>query len=231
MSLKYGAFGAAVVSAAAMAHADVYNDATGDTFLSPNDPHMDIASIEITNDASKLYLTLQLAGAIDNPNWGKYGVLMDTRTGGTNDPSNGWFRPIQTTNLNDFWVGSWVDSGGGAQVWEFDGANWFEKTATYSGVQITQDLSQAAAGKVSWAIDLATLGLGVGDIVLFDAVSSGGGGGDPGVDHLSRADLATSDWSVPSASGAYLSYTVVPAPGAATLLGLGGLLAARRRRA
>lgn len=232
MSLRTLVAGAAAVGFAGLAHADVYNDSVGDLFQDASGfAHLDIASVEVSNDATKLYLTLNLAGDAINPDWGKYGVMLDTRGGGTNTPTNPWVRNINSSNLNDFWIGSWVNGGGGAQLWEFDGVNWFEKTATYSGSEISQDLSAAAAGTVAWAIDLATLGLTVGDVVLFDVITTGGTDGDPGVDHLSRLDLATGGWGEASTAGNYLAYTIVPAPGAAALLGFGGLLAARRRRA
>jgi MYXO-CTERM domain-containing protein len=61
-------------------------------------------------------------------------------------------------------------------------------------------------------------------------VTTGGGGGDPGVDHLSLATIATPNWQTGSSSGAFLDYHVEPAPGTVAVVGLAGILAARRRR-
>ena len=88
-----------------------------------------------------------------------------------------------------------------------------------------------AAGIQHLAVSLAALGLSAGDVLEFDVFTTGGGA-DPGVDHLSRIDEATPDWGTTSVAGAFLSYTVqaVPTPGSLALIGLGGLVAGRRRR-
>ena len=86
------------------------------------------------------------------------------------------------------------------------------------------------AGVQMWRISLASLNLVIGDTFTFDIITTGGTGGDPGVDHLTRADLATPFWDTQSVAGQFFSYPVVPAPGAIALVGLGGLVAARRRR-
>jgi hypothetical protein len=104
--------------------------------------------------------------------------------------------------------------------------------ATYAaGTDIQADDTNHAAGTQRIAVSLAALGLSAGDVLMFD-VATTGGGFDPGVDHLSRADFATDDWANQSTSGDYLAYTIaaVPAPGSVALLGLGGLVATRRRR-
>jgi hypothetical protein len=77
-------------------------------------------------------------------------------------------------------------------------------------------------------MSLASLGLSGGQTIYFDVATSGGGN-DPGVDHLSRTDKATSGWGSASTSGDFLAYTPVPTPGAIALLGLAGLAGRRRR--
>jgi MYXO-CTERM domain-containing protein len=73
------------------------------------------------------------------------------------------------------------------------------------------------------------MGLSAGQTFYFDVATSGGGN-DPGVDHLSRSTPATPGWGTASIAGPFLSYTVTPAPGAVALLGVAGLIGARRRR-
>jgi hypothetical protein len=74
----------------------------------------------------------------------------------------------------------------------------------------------------------ALMGLTGNGTFTFDVLTTGGGA-DPGVDHLSRADQSTPGWGTTSVAGSFLSYTI-PAPGAAGLLALAGLAASRRRR-
>ena len=73
------------------------------------------------------------------------------------------------------------------------------------------------------------MNLSVGSVISFDVATTGVGENDPGVDHLSRNVIATTGWGNPSVAGAFLTYTVVPGPGAFALLGLAGLVSRRRR--
>jgi len=232
---------AALAMATGAAQADVYGDNSGwhvgggdlhDFFFQQGFDHLDITQVEVTNDASFIYFDISVVGDLDATSWGKYVIGMDTgRVAGTN--TDAWGRNIDWgSGMTDF-VGSWADDGGsgaGGELHAWDGAAWGLTDATYlAGTEIQGDDSNHAAGTQRIAVSLSALGLSVGDVVLFD-VASTGGGFDPGVDHLSLADFATDDWANQSTSGQYLSYTVVPAPGSAALLGLGGLVALRRRR-
>jgi hypothetical protein len=149
--------------------------------------------------------------------------------GGASD--NGWTRPINWTGGQgiDFWVGTWADNGGygmGGELRSQPGGALLDATYT-TGLLISGSTSNF---KQTITLSRAALGLTGDDTFRFDVMSSGGGGSDPGVDHLSRSDLATSDWSVASDSGTFLSYTI-PSPSVLALAGMGGLVAARRRRA
>ncbi len=222
------AFAAAVGSTAS---ATVYGDATGDVFEGPP-AFFDITSVEVTNDAFNLYLTINLAQGLDpndgGQNWGKYGVLFDTADGGSG--TTGWTRNVSTPEVNDFWIGSWVDGGGGAQLWAFEGGAW-NQTASAGEPALGFDMSGVGSGVVRFTVSLAALGLQIGDTFLFDVLTTGNNDSHGGFDHLSRGDQATPGWNDPSTPGAYLSYTVVPAPGVASLaaVGLAGWAGRRRR--
>ncbi len=232
---------AALAMIAGGAQAEVYLDNSGwhvtggdlhDTFYSQGFDHLDITQVEVTNDANFIYFDISVVGDLDGTNWGKYLIGMNTgRNAGTN--TDAWGRNIDWAGgLTDF-VGSWADDGGtgvGAELHAWDGAAWNLTDATYAaGTEIMGDDANHAAGVQRIAVSLSALGVGVGDVIMFD-VATTGGGFDPGVDHLSRQDFSTDDWGNQSVSGQYLSYTIIPAPGSAALLGLGGLVALRRRR-
>lgn len=223
---------AVLAATAGIATADVYNDAAGDVFDS-GFTHLDIQSVELTNDATWLYVSVTAGSDLDATNWGKYGIGINNGKDSA-DTGNGWGRPIDWNGQAiTHWSATWADDGGsgvGGEIYNFDGG-WTLIDATYAaGTDVQGDDSMHGAGVQMWRISLASLNLVAGDTMTFDVISSGGGGGDPGVDHLSNASLATPFWDTPSVAGEFLSYTIVPAPGAFALLGLGGLAAARRRR-
>lgn len=226
---------AAFASLAGGVSADVFNDNSGnhldggdlhDFFASQGFNHLDIVSATITNDLTNLHVSIQLNGDLDATNWGKYALAINNGSG-PSDAGNGWGRNIGWNGQEiTHWVATWADGDGtgiGGQVWSFDGG-WSE-TGAISG----SDDSQHAAGVQTFSIALADLGLAIGDTFRFDIVSTGGGN-DPGVDHLSNADFATDFWGTTSTAGSFLSYRVIPSPGALAVLGLGGLMGVRRRR-
>ena len=213
---------AALALSAGTSFGAIYADATGDIAV-PN-PNLDISGVTVTNTATSLTFSIQVTDNVAATNWGKYLIFIDTNGNASGRADNPWTRPINTNGrLNDIYIGSWIDGGGGTQLWK-DIGGWVQ---TDGGVP---DLSQAAAGTTSITFSLAQLGLVPGQTIFFDVATSGGGSGDPGIDHLSVAGQATSGWGNPSTAGAYASYTLVPSPGSFGLLALGGLAALRRRR-
>jgi hypothetical protein len=222
----------AVAGLAFAAQADVYSDATNDLFNN-GFGHLDISSVAVTHDASNIYFSINTRSSPVATNWGKYCIAINTVGSSINSSGNGWGRPVNWNGQGvDFWIGSWADGPGfGGELRQMTNSSNNDNTllaATYvPGPGISG--STTAAGQLI-TVSRALLGLNSDQTFAFDVITSGGGGNDPGVDHLSRADLATTDWSVPSTAGSFLSYTI-PAPGAAGLLGLAGLAAARRRRA
>jgi MYXO-CTERM domain-containing protein len=193
-----------------------YNDAFLDTFDNGLD-NLDIGLVTMSDDGVNLTISVETRGF---QNWTKYMIYLDTAAGGTT--SNAWGRPVNLTSEIEHYIGSWVDApSDNAQLWSWGGS--WNQTGT---------LTNTVSGNVvSWTMSLASLGLSGGETIYFDIATSGGGSNDPGVDHLSRSDLATSGWGEASTSGDFLAYQVsgVPAPGAIALLGLAGLAGRRRR--
>lgn len=218
----------ALAAAAGIAGAQVtYNDAANDLFDN-GFAHLDILSVTVSHDATDLYFTITTRGDVSSPNWGKFCIGIDV-AGGVNDAGNGWNRPINWNGQGiDFWVGTWADNpgfGGELRAMNGSGGNVLLDATYTTGTLINGTSTVTQNIRVS----RAPMGLVDGSTFNFDVLTSGGGGGDPGVDHLSRGDQATPGWGTPSVAGQFLSYTI-PAPGAMALLGLGGLMIARRRR-
>lgn len=208
-----------LVIAGASQAGTVYGDAAFDLFDNGVD-NLDILNVDVSNTATDLTITVETRGFA---NWTKYLLFLNTGAA-AQSAGNGWNRPISYNGQTiDHFIGSWVDAAdNNSQLYSFNG-NW-NLDSTF-----TNDQSDIANRRVSWTVSLASLGLDFGDSLLFDVGTSGGGEFDTTVDLLSRQDQATDWWTNPATSGEFRKYVVVPAPGAAMLLGLAGVFARRRR--
>ncbi len=207
------------ISLAASANAGIYTDPNFDLFDNGLD-NLDISSVSVSDDGVNLSIAVTTRGF---QNWTKYMMYFDTQpTGGTS--TNAWSRPVNLSGASiEYYMGSWVDqASNNSQFVSWTGSAWNWGSESY--------LTNSVSGNtVTWQISLASMGLSAGSTFYFDIATSGGGN-DPGVDHLSRSDQATPGWGTASTAGAFLSYTVTPAPGAVALLGVAGLIGSRRRK-
>jgi hypothetical protein len=219
---KIGALGVAVaMMLVGQSGADLYNDAIGDEAF-PN-PHMDIVSVEVMNDASDIMFTINLTGDPIATDWGKYLVAIDSVIGG-DTVGNGWGRPISMPSGMDYWIGSWVDWGDGAEVYSWSSSNtWDLVDAAYGADSTDMLLPVKTTNSVTLTTSLASMGLGVGDTLVFDVFTTGGGGTDGAIDALSDPNPTVAGWSDQYDSGSTLSYTVIPEPATVGLVGLFGL--------
>ena len=207
-----------------------YFDAVGDEAF-PN-PHLDIASVEINNTATDILFTINLTGDPIATDWGKYMVAIDSVGGG--DPvGNGWGRPISMPSGMDYWIGSWVDWGDGAEVYSWNTTSnvWDLVDAAYGADSSDILLPVKTTSSVTLQTSLSSLGLGIGDTFTLDVFTSGGGGTDSAIDALSDPSTTVLNWGDPYNSTSTLTYTVVPEPTILALCGLGvaSLLVFRRR--
>ena len=229
-----------LASLTAAVHANpgvVYNDATGD--INPNigtgNGTLDLVRMEVSHTATDLVFALTVNGNVATTDWGKFMIgISNGSAGDTSVNGNGWARPINMgspTGGMTNWIGSWVDQGGGAENRSW-AASWGLVGATYNSNFGSFAISSGAQSTITYTVSMASLGLAAGNTFYFDAYSSGGGSGDSAVDALANPNFAISSWPGPytsSSTTGIFSYTI-PAPGALALLGVAGLIGARKRR-
>lgn len=194
----------------------VYNDATGDLFDNSMS-NLDIHYVTVYHTDVSVSMYIEVGENISNADWGKYLIAIDAYEGGAAD--NPWGRNIDYSGVEtDRFIGSWVNGGGGVAGYKHFGG-WNENNSGLS--MFVEDSSVTITFSREW--------LGA-DITQFNFdVMSSSDGDAPGVDHLSRSDVATPGWADTSHSGDFLTYNL-PAPGALVLLGIAGLAGTRRRR-
>ena len=216
----------AVIAAASLnASATIYTDSTGDIFAGPP-AALDISSVEVLNNPTDISFKISVnTASITSPDWGKYTIGIDSIAGGdtSNPVGNPWGRNIRMSSGMDYWIGSWVDSGGGGQLWTYSGS-WSGPVGMGTSI---------SGNSITITVPLASLGLSPGNTFNFDVYTTGGNGGDTAVDALANPGIAGANWGDPYDSGAnVVSYTVtpVPEPTSLAMLGLGASLVISRIR-
>jgi hypothetical protein len=218
-------------------YADAAGDVNVDGNQTPGGGTLDILGMEVTNNSTDITFKLSVNGNVSTTDWGKFLVGIATGGAGTTT-GNGWNRPINLSSPiggMDYWIGSWVDSGGGSQLWSYDGASWSGPSALASF-----SFLGGATSTLTYTATLASLGLAVNDTFYFDAYSTAGGSTDGAVDALANPNVSITTWggsytsSTTGSGGLGLnSYQVVPEPSTVALLALSALgvagYAARRR--
>lgn len=203
--------------------ATVYADTAGDTFVSATDPHFDILSVSVANNASDVLAEVRVAGPIDvggSTDQARVVFFFDTRPGGSS--SNPWGRQINTTRQADWFLGTWTDHGGGFLFYEWTGSQWAQRHASFDNPGgLAQDLSDKTAGIVRCRVPMGELGLSPNQSFAFDVVTTNDRGVsfEPGVDHLSNPNQATPNYNTASQAGTYPVHTLspfTPDPGAVT---------------
>jgi hypothetical protein len=217
---------AALALSSAPLQSAIYNDSVGDIFTGAGGGILDIVSVEVSHNATDLIFKVNLAGDPVATDWGKYMIGLDTAPGG-DASGNGWGRPIGMSSGMNYWIGTWADSGNGAEVRSFDGSIWNLQSATWGANPDAVSLSKDSSS-VTIQFNYGGLGLINGSSFYFDVYSSGGGGTDGAIDALSNPNQTVSDWGDYYNSGSLVSLYTIPEPTSAVLLGFGALLMLRR---
>lgn len=211
--------------AAVASQAVTYNDAPNDEGLTGGSVggHMDILSIDVTNTATDISFKFTVNGDLVATNWGKYCVVLNNLSNGTVDTSvhnNGWGRHFQLTGGSNAFIGSWVDQPTNNQLNYTYNGSWNQNS------QVTNTIT--GTSMVTLTASLSDLGLSVGDTMIFDAVTTGGGD-DTAIDSLTGATPANWGDEMPL-QGVTYQVQGVPEPATMVMLGLGAAAMLRRKR-
>jgi hypothetical protein len=205
--------------------ATTFGDAIGDQGAGNTDGIMDITSVEVTHTATDIQFKINLNGNPTVTDWGKYCIGIDSVPGG--DPvGDGWNRPIGMNSPSgmDWWVGSWVDGGNGAELRPWSGASWGLQSATYGANPDNLSIFKDAS---SVTIKFAYAGVGLSTFA-FDVYTTGGGGGDGAIDALGNPGITIANWGDYYNSGSLVNTYTVPEPATYAFVGLGGLILLQR---
>jgi len=220
-NLKFMALAGLGLAVVGGAKADIYGDAAGYiNIIDAGHTHLDVLSIEAMNTATTLTFSFSLTGSPIDTNWGKYGVLI-RRTGmvDTSVRNNGWNRPFNLGGGANVWLAGWADGATpGFEAYNYDGA--WNKVNPNGTPAIT-------AGGYAMTVNLADVGIMLGETITFDVYTSGGGSDDTARDSLMGAQPLTWGDQV-NTNG--VEFTVVPEPATMAVLGLGAAAMLRRRR-
>lgn len=199
---------------------------------------LDILNMEVSDNGSDIIFKLSVNGNITGANdWGNFMIGLSTGTTANTNTGNGWARPIEVNSPiggMDYWIGSWVNGGGGVQLWNYTpgvgtggtGNNWSPIALTPTNFV----LAPGVTSTITYTLNMGNLGLGANQTFYFDAFSSGSGGGDSAVDALANPNISITAWGQPYTSSrtnsgglGLNSYTTVPEPSTYALLGMGAL--------
>ena len=218
-------------------NSQVFTDSPTDAYV-PANGTAEILSMEVSNTTSDLRFSLTVGGNVATTDWVKFLVGISTGQGPSTTTGNGWGRPI---NMNspvggmNYWMGSWVDSGGAAQFFSYSGSAWVGGTAPAFSI------TSGSNSVINLTIPLSAIGISLIDTIYFDAYTSGGNNTDSAIDALANPTQSITAWNqtytsevkTGSAAPGIYSYTAVPEPTTYALLTLGALgvagYAARRR--
>lgn len=215
-------------STAMLTQATTYTDATGDNY---GPAYVDIASVDVTNDATNVTFTINLNPTANllTPDgsqiYGKYLIGFQTGSPGSTAIQNPYGNPIGISSGTgmDYWIGSWADNSatepfsGDAQLYRWNGSEF----ALAAGIGTNEPFIPVpvtlASTSTTIVVPIASLGLAPGASFSFDVWSTfGSPGGQSAYDALGKPTQTTAP-GAPWEGTPYDSSTA-GAGGASTLL-------------
>ena len=209
----------------------IYTDAANDIAagLATAGGTADILSVEVSHTASDVMFKLTVGGDVNATDWAKFMIGISSPGSGVKTSSgNGWGRPINMSSGGgmNYWLGSWIDGGNGAESYTNGGSSWNRTGATWAG-DFAGSISKSGS-TVTLTVARSAIGMSSDGTFLFDVYTSGGGGGDGALDALSTSSPSIANWGDTFTTTNALSYAI-PAPGAVALVALAGMVARRRK--
>jgi hypothetical protein len=175
---------AAVAAISLSAQATVYTDSTGDNWA-PAATYVDIASVEMTNDATNLTIKLNVNSSADLTNASQqYGIyelgfqfkpggqtLINGDYSGTTSSGNPYGTPVGfgSGNGNNTFIGLFTSGGGGGDAYTYDATTGW--THTYNAFQQADRVS-LTPNTITAVIPFSLLGMTAGTTFKFDAWST-----------------------------------------------------------
>lgn len=208
--------GVAIVCAAAFlatptlkAQPTIYADAVGDISTNiaggnPGGGTLDIIKMEVSDTTTDVIFNLTVNGNVTTTDWGNFMIGIANLKAAGSKTNNGWApRPIfmdaSPTNGMTHWIGSWVSGSGGSQFWNYNGTTW---SNTGGLPAYTFSPNTNGTSTISYTVSKAGLGTtNLGDMISFDAYSSGGPAPDGAIDALSNPNATVTSWSGSYTSG------------------------------
>lgn len=173
--------------------ATTYNDSLDD--LDPgvsSDGTVDIVRVEVSHTANALDFDITVDGNLSISDWGKFMIGFATGENPGTTTTNAWGRPVYLDSPlggMNYWIGSWVDGGGGAELYAFNEGHW-----SSLGALTMYSITPGAQSLVSITVARTDLNLSGSAGFYFDVYSSGGIGTDSAVDALSNPNVSVTAW-------------------------------------
>lgn len=156
---------------------------------------LDVQDLYAARSGSDVYIAMTINGNITTTDWGNYMFYIETDNAtnkAENGNGNGWNRPIQPAGTGGsgfrptYWIGSWVNSGGGVQLWNWNGSAWGQ--AGTPAIAFVGGATSTLEYRIPWT------DLGSPNSIQVVGMSSGGGGGDTAIDSVPAGNPDPVNW-------------------------------------